>query len=666
MIKNYITIAFRSLLRNKIYSLINIFGLGLGIACSILIALFLKEEWTFDTFHSNSKSIYRAYVKEDYGENETFFNTVTPFPLGPTLRENFEEIKHFTRINPISTQVKVDDKQFTETVVVADADFFEMFDFPLVNGEEHQLLHQASEIILTEETAIRFFGTSDVLNKIVSIQLGENFEDFTIKAIAANVPANSSIRFNSIIPSLNYTKLYSERALTAGWFNVTPETYVQLGEGVDAAQLVSKFSPVFKTILGEDFEKSKYFVGLQPLTDIHLNTEFPQGVAPVNNPKYSFILAGVAVLVLFLACINFITLSVGRTLRRAKEVGIRKVVGAVRHQLVVQFIGEALLITILSLLLGVALAGISLPVFNDLSGKSLILQADSFMLTTAGILVFVIGLLAGSYPAFVLSEFKPIAILKGTLQGNSRQTFRKILVSVQLVLAVFLISSALIMRKQLTYLQDKNLGFDRDQVIVMQLSVPAVGRLGERVDNAFAKAQVLKQELSGAKNILDVCAASHDFGNGDWSEIGYTDDKGVYRTFAANLVDEEYIPSMKMELLQGRNFSAKNPSDGKRSIIINEAFAKEYGWTDAIGKKIPGKNFVEHEVIGVVRDFHYASLYTAVRPLVISMSAAIPFSGSENVSFNNSPIPKLFVRLEAGKISESIGVVKSAWTKISA
>jgi putative ABC transport system permease protein len=181
MIKNYITIAIRSLFRNKIYSLINIFGLGLGIACSILIALFLKEEWTFDTFHSNSKSIYRAYVKEDYGENETFFNTVTPFPLGPTLRENFQEIEHATRISPISTQVKVNDKQFTETVVIADADFLEMFDFPLVNGEKHQLLHHASDIMLTEETAIRFFGTTDVLNKTISIQLGENFEDFTIK-----------------------------------------------------------------------------------------------------------------------------------------------------------------------------------------------------------------------------------------------------------------------------------------------------------------------------------------------------------------------------------------------------------------------------------------------------------------------------------------------------
>jgi putative ABC transport system permease protein len=665
MIKNYLTIAFRSLLRNKIYSLINISGLGLGIACSLLITLFLKEEWTFDKFHSNSKSIYRAYVKEDYGENEVFFNTVTPFPLGPALKENFQEVKSFVRINPTQSQVKVNDHQFTETVTLADPDFFNVFDFPLIAGNKHQLLQQANDIVITEETALKYFGHTDVINKVIAVEMGAVYEDFLIKAVAANTPTNSSVTFNCLISSLNYPKLYNERILTSGWFNVTPETYLLLDESVSSSKLMTKFAPVFKSILGEDFEKSKYFVGLQPITDIHLNNEFPPGIAPVNNPKYAYILAGVALLILFLACINFVTLSIGRTLKRAKEVGIRKVVGAVRYQLIIQFIGEAVLITVLSLALGVALAGMGLPVFNDLSGKLLVLQPDAFMFITGGILVVLIGLIAGSYPAFVLSEFKPISILKGKLQGNSKQTFRKILVSVQLILAVFLISSALIMRKQLSFLQDKNLGFNKDQMIVMQLSVPRVGRLTEQVASAFAKADLLKQELSKDRNILEVCAASHDFGNGDWTEVGYTDEKDVYRGFTVNIIDELYIPSMKMELVEGRNFSAQNSSDEKRAIIINEAFAKEYGWTNPIGKHIPGKNFVDHEVIGVVKDFNYASLYTKVQPLVMAMTAAIPLSGSENISINNSPIPKLFVRLSAGKIPEALQTVESAWEKVS-
>jgi putative ABC transport system permease protein len=664
MIKNYLTIAIRSLLRAKIFSLINISGLGLGIACTLLISLYLKEEWTFDTFHSNSRSIYRAYVKENYGENETFFNTVTPFPLGPALKENFQEVKHFVRVDLLGGRIKVKDQQFNETVTVADPGFFEVFDFPIVEGERSKLLDGINDIILTKETALKYFGTTEVIGKTISLEISDRYEDFSIKAVTENIPGNSSIRFSSVISGLNFPKLYSEPTLTSGWFNVTPETYVQLQEGTDPQALIGKFGPVFKSILGDDYETSKYYVGLQALTDIHLNTDFPVGIAPVNNPKYSYILLGVALLILFLACINFVTLSIGRTIKRSKEVGIRKVVGAVRYQLIFQFIGEALLITVFSLFVGVALAGAALPLFNDLSGKNLQLQPDAFTLATAALLIVVIGLLAGSYPAFVLSEFKPIAILKGRVQGNSKQTFRKILVSIQLVLSIFLISSALIMQRQLSYLQERDLGFNKDQMIVVQLTAPG-GKFGEVVSNAFQKAQLFKQELGRDKSILDLCAASHDFGNGGWTQIGYTDDKSVYRGFAINIVDEQYIPAMRMQLVQGRNFSADNPSDATRSVIVNEAFAREYGWTDAIGKRIPGKNFADHEVIGVVKDFNYISLYTKVEPLAMAMDVKILLSGMENISIDNSPVPKLFARLEAGKISNALQVVESAWKKLN-
>jgi putative ABC transport system permease protein len=665
MIRSYLTIAIRSLLRSKFYSAINIFGLALGIACTILIAMFLKEEWTFDKFHSKSDSIYRAYVKEDYGPNETFFNTVTPFPLGLTLKENFQEIKNFVRIIPIESQVKANDDQFTETITITDPHFFDVFDFHLIQGDKHRALQQPNDIVITEETALKYFGSINVINKVISVQLGEKFEDFTISAVTESVPSNSSISFTALIPSQNLIKIYRERALTSGWFNVTPETYVMLDKGVDVNELMAKFPPVFKTILGDDYEKSKYFVGLQPLTDIHLNNEFPQGIAPVNNPKYAYILAGVAVLILFLACINFVTLSIGRTLKRAKEVGIRKVVGAIRYQLIVQFIGEAILITLLSLLLGIALAGASLPVFNELSGKALVLQSNTFTILTGFILIIVIGLIAGSYPAFILSEFKPVSILKGQMQVNSRQTFRKVLVGVQLVLAIFLISSAIVMQRQLSYLQDKDLGFNKDQVIVMQLSTPRVGSLGERIGKGFEKGEVLENELSKNRNVLSTCTASHDFGNGAWSALGYTDEKGVYRGFSVNMIDEEYIPAMGIQLVEGRNFSSSNPSDAKRAIIVNEAFVKEYGWTSGLGEKIPGKNFIDHEIIGVVKDFNFASLYTKVQPLVLALTPEIPFSGSENVNFNNSPIPKTFVRLQGGKVAEGLAAVEESWKKVN-
>ncbi|NJM25114.1 MAG: FtsX-like permease family protein [Bacteroidia bacterium] len=414
MLQNYFKIAFRSLWRSKVHATINILGLGLGIACCLLIVLFVRDEWTFDKFHSHARQIYRAYVKEDYGENEKFFNTVTPFPLGPVLDDNFEEIIHQVRINNIGPLVRVGNEQYTENVTIGGQDFFEVFDFDVTNGEEHNLLHSLDDLVITAATAKKYFGDDNPVGKVISMQLGENFEDFVVKAVVQDPPINSSIQFALLISDLNYPRLYNERVLTSGWFNINPETYVMLSEGTDVTALHEKFPALFKSVLGEDrFKESNYYVGLQPLTDIHLNTDFPVGNAPVSNPRYSYILAAIALLILFVACINFVTLSVGRSLRRAREVGIRKAVGAVRQQLITQFIGEALLVTCISLTLGVLLAIVSLPLFNDLSGKALSLKPDSFMLTIGLALVLIIGVFAGSYPALVLSGFRPIAVLKG-------------------------------------------------------------------------------------------------------------------------------------------------------------------------------------------------------------------------------------------------------------
>jgi putative ABC transport system permease protein len=311
----------------------------------------------------------------------------------------------------------------------------------------------------------------------------------------------------------------------------------------------------------------------------------------------------------------------------------------------------------------------NLPLFNTLSGKQLVFPMDGFMTLVILSLVCVIGIISGSYPAFVLSAFKPISILKGVLvTGNSRLGIRKVLVGVQLVLSIFLISSTLLMRKQLSLLQNKNLGFNKEQLAVIQLNVPRVpgqSKLAQRVKIGFEKAEQFKPELQKFPGVAAVCASSHDFGDGSWTNVGYTDDTGVYRSFNANSVDDDYIPVMKMELVAGRNFSSENPSDLSRSIIVNEAFVKEYGWSDAIGKRIPGKNFSEHEIIGVVKDFNYTALYTKVEPLVMVMDPTITLSGSENINFDNSPIPKLVVRLTPGNLSATIDQIKVVWEKLT-
>lgn len=666
MFNNYLKIALRSLWRSKLHSLINIFGLGLGVACCILIVLYVHDEWTFDQFHTKADRIYRVYAREDWGEKQQFFATLTPLPMGPALKENFPEVEKHVRINPVSSQIKVGEVQFNEQVIIGGQDFFDVFDFDIISGDRHALRSQSS-IVITERMAKKYFGNTSPLDKVMSLQLGEHFEDFSVKAVTANVPTNSSIQYDVLISDSNLNKVFDERTITSAWFNISPETYVLLQEGTDPKQIEAKFPSVFKTILGEEeFKQSKYAPGLQPITDIHLNTDYPVGIAPVSNQRYSLILAAIASLILVVACINFVTLSVGRSIKRGKEVGIRKVVGAQRGQLITQFIGEALIVTWVALILGMLAAWFSLSTFNELSGKQLIFPWNGFLVLIMLSLLFVIGLIAGSYPAFILSAFKPISILKGGIQsGSSKQQLRKWLVGVQLVLSIFLVSSTLIMSEQLNFLQNKNLGFNKEQLAVIRLQVPRGGRLPERVKLGFEKAELFKTEFSKIPDIVSTCASSHDFGNGNWMSVGYTDDAGVYRNFNVNSMDDEYIPTLKMELVQGRNFSQDIPSDARRGVIVNEAFIKEYGWSDAVGKKIPGKNFLDHEIIGVVKDFNYASLYTKVQPLVMVQDPAIILSGVQNISIDSSPLPKLIVRLQPGNMQATIDQIKAVSERIS-
>ena len=666
MLQNYMKVALRSLWGSKAHSIINVVGLSIGIACSILIVLFVKDEWTFDTFHSKAERIYRVWVNEDWGENQRFFNTVTPFPLGPALKESFQEVEQQVRIHKMGTQVKVGKDQFSETVAFGGQHFFDVFDFPLIVGSSDALKSQSGAVI-NKATAKKYFGEANPIGKTITIQLGDKFDDFEVKAVVDKLPTNSSIQFYLLISDLNYPKLFSEQALNSAWFNVTPETYVLLREGVDPNELVKKLPSLLKTRIGEEnFTKSKYSAGFQPLKSIHLDTSFPAGLAEVNDPKYANILAAIAILILSVACINFVTLSVGRSVKRAKEVGIRKVVGAERLQLIIQFIGEALIVTLISLLAGVVIAVLALPLFNGLSGKQLMFTPDEFTIVLVVILAIIIGLVAGSYPAFVLSNFKPISILKGKLvSGSSKQGLRKVLVGVQLVLSIFLISSTLVMRKQLNYLQNKNLGYDKEQLMVVQLNIPRGARLSERIKAGFEKAEQFKTEVSKISEVASVCATSHDFSFGGWTNIGYTDDHGTYRTFNLNTIDYDYMNTLKMQFAGGRNFLKDNPSDSRRGIIVNEALVKEYSWTDPIGKRLPGNKFGDHEIIGVVRDFNYESLYTKVTPLVIVMDPLIIMSGAENINIGNTPIPKLMIRLHPGNLVSSVEKVQGVWDRLT-
>lgn len=663
MLKNYLKITFRVLWKNKGQTLINISGLGVGIGCCLLIILFVNDELSFDSFHAKSNRIYRAWLKLDNGNSQVSLNTITPFPLGNALQENFQEVEATVRLIPIAPWLKVGDNKYTERVSFVGPNFFQVFDFSMPDDHRANFSIEPKDAIITSSKALKYFGEEDPVNQNISIQIGQNFEDFRVKAVVANPPSNSSIQFDVLISDANLGKLYHQQRLDSDWITGFPETYVLLKEGANVSTLENKFPAFFKNVLSADF-KGKYKVGLQPLSDIHLNTDFPPSFAPIGDLTHSFILTGIAFLILFMACINFITLSIGMSLNRAKEVGLRKAIGAQRLQLMVQFIGEALLVTTLSLVLGFLVAIVSLPVFNELSGKRLFLQPDGVALLTGLFLLLIIGLLAGSYPAFVLSGLKPISVLKQKVQSTGKQALRKTLVGLQMILSILLISSTLTMRQQLDYVQNKDIGFDKDRLVVIGLNVPKTGNLIEVVNAGFDKATQFKTELSKYPN-LEVFSSSHVFGQGKWTNIGFTDEQGVYGNFNLNIVDERFITALKVDIVVGRNFSVENPRDAEGAIIVNEAFVKKYGWKNPIGMKIPGKKFVDHEIIGVVKDFNYSSLYDKIAPLVLSMNPIVPLSGHENITINSSPIPKLIIKLPLEKTAEALTEIKAAWYKLS-
>lgn len=651
MFQSYLKIAIRSLGRHKLYSFINIFSLALGVAGCLLILLFVRDEWRFDRFHPDAENIYRLAVEENYGADQHFLNTVTPMVLAPELRASYPEIRAAARIGILENLVRKDGVTFNERIHLADDDFFTMFHFPILRGERPQ---RSSEVLLTPALAEKFFGTGNPLGQTLSIRLGDDFQPFTVCGIIAPAPAHSSIRFDMIISFANSHAVWSERAHLSP-FNVVVETYLQLTAGHSAAALAAKTQGMVRRLLGERYREGIYLLHFQSLTDIHLNTAYPAGFEPVSDPVYSYLLAIVALLVFLIACINFTSLTLGRAGERAREVGVRKVVGAGRGQLIRQFWGETVLLSFFALLLGLLLAGIFLPTFNTLAGKSLSLQFDAALLGGLLSLMLLTGLVAGSYPAIFLSGFRPVEVLKGRIHIGPGGLFRRGLTVLQFTLSVFLIICTLSIAGQLRYLQNKNLGFDKSRVLILPTGLPP--------QEGLPLYERFRNSLTGHRAIAGVGASAFALGEG-WMTIGYDADDGSYRTFRMNIITPEFLETAGVELAAGRNFSAATPSDIREGIIINQALADEYGWPTPLGEHLPG-NFPPHQIIGVVKDFNFESLHRKVEPLVLVLDRQTIFEGAADVSLLTGPEPEIAVRIRPGEITAALTLMKDAWEKVA-
>lgn len=654
MFTNYLKVALRYLMRHKEYTAINILGLAVGITCCVLIMLFVRSEWSYDKFHSKSDRLYRMWQHEKY-EGEDFIASITPLRMAEALQSNIPEIAATCRIYPMTPMVKLGNQSFSEEIRMVDSTFFELFDFKLLRGDRKNPFPTANSLIITPALAKKYFGKADPIGKTIEIQLGEEKVPFAVSGIVQPAPEESSVKYNLLIPFSHSPKIFSANA-HRNWFSIYVETYVLLKKGAVAANLEKKFPSLMKQQLGEDYTEGGFVLHLQPITDIHLNNTVPEGIEPISNPKYSYILACIGVLILLVACINFITLSIGRSTTRAMEVGIRKTMGAVRQQLIRQFWGEAFLVTCISVFIGLGLSALLVKPFNQLVLRELSLQFDWVFIVFCILLIALIALIAGIYPAFILSRFNPVEVLKGKLKmkGNTGWLRQSLIVG-QFIASIGMIICTLVISQQMNYLKTKDLGFSKDQVVIVPTNK---GRA-----EGLPLARLYRTELLKQPQVSDVSVTIYTFAQSPWVAMGFTDEKRVYREFQYNSVDEHFLPTMKIKVLRGRGFSPNNPADVTAAAVVNESFVKEFNLGDAVGKKLPGR--FDQQIIGVVQDFNYESLHTPVQPLVLTIQADSMLRRTENINVNAPFQPRVTIRLKGGDMQENLALLKTAWGKVA-
>jgi putative ABC transport system permease protein len=661
MLKNYLKISLRNIWKHKGYSFINIAGLAVGMACTLFILLWIQDELSFDRFHVNAETLYRV-EQDQAGGQGTFHVYVTPYPMGPGLKAAIPEIKDSTRVaRPGTLLVRYGENAFFESRVGAvDPSILGMFTFPLVRGHAETALSRPGSLVITEDMAKKYFGAEDPIGKTVTIN---NTYPFSVTGVAKNVPTNSTLIFDMLVP-FDFVKTLGQ--YNDSWGSNSILTFVQLHEKSSAPAANQKITRLvwdrtlqglkadaenWKKIQSDPAARKRFdnYVGpqfmLMPLVDINLYGYFGFGR---NNQaiQYVYTFAAIALFVLLIACINFMNLATARSANRAREVGLRKVVGALRKSIAGRFYGESILTAVLAGLVALGLVVALLPVFNTLSGKQMILAALLNWKFILGILAVTIvtGIVSGSYPALFLSAFRPVRVLKGNLSGGARSAlFRKTLVVIQFGLSVLLLISMGAVSRQLDYMRNKKLGYDKEHLIYLPLRGDT-----PKIYPTF------KDELLKTPRILGVTAthqpptsiSSNSWG-ADW------DGKDPERRVLIGLgfVDFDYPENMKIDMAAGRTFSKAFSTDLGRAFLVNEQVPKLMGLdaASAVGKRFEFMG-INGTIVGVMKNFHYQSVRNSIEPLAVAVVPA-------NLRF-------AVVRLKAGEIPASLDSVKSTWRKV--
>lgn len=654
MLQNYLKIAFRNLLKNKTYTLINLVGLSLAFAVSILLFLTSYQEFTYDGVHKSMDHLYRYYMKINYPD-EVKYGVASPAPALHALKTEYkDEIKLATRIRDISVVVKYNDKTIQEQGVAVDEDYIKMFSFEFMKGAPEKGLSDLGDVILREDIAENIFGNEEPMGKVINVEIGSQIHSLKVSGITAKLPDNTSIENEMII---RYEKLPDYNENKDKWNHSSDKLYLQLHENVthqsfekslksfapkyykdDIAQLVKEGSK-------PDAEGDIAAAKILPFKEEHFDNKIGGGRSV--SIVYPYTLLIISIFIIFIACINFINLSIARSMLRTKEVGIRKALGALKSQVVTQFWGEALIICVVSFAVGLLLFSISISTYNAIFNAKMTLHLlfDKTILSIIAGAFFLITFLAGGYPAWFIAKIETIDVLKGKLKVGSASNFiRKTLIVKQFAISVLLISCTVILYNQLHFLRTKPLGFNQDHVI----SVP-VGRTidGERLMS------LMRTELAGNQNIKTIAAADNNVGFGKDNFASKSQFGFLYEGKSAStnglFVDFEYIKTLGLQLKEGRDFSTQFSTDSTKACIINETMAASLGGGDLIGKKLDLNDGLT--IVGIIKDYHFETLKNKIEPITLMVKGF--------------PYTHLFIKIAPDNVDGTLAAIEKAYKKIA-
>jgi putative ABC transport system permease protein len=648
MFKNHMLIAWRNIKKSKAYSALNILGLAAGMAVFILIMLFVRTELSYDRYHANAKNIYRVVQQQpgnDYEGSDRF--AVTPAPLAKAMEADFPEVRAAARVD-FMTNVLLDvgDKTFLQDKVFwADPQTFEIFSFPLVRGDQATALRDPSSTLVSERTARRLFGRDDPVGRTIRFRVQDRPFDFKVTGVFRDIPANSHFDMDVVAPFTTLASVTTDNDFSE-WDSSSYFTYALLRDGADPKSVEGKFPAFLDKYRRDDVgahHGRKTRLILQPLAGIHLSPRINFDLARSGDPRFVFLLASIAVLVLIIACVNDMNLATARSLKRAKEVGLRKVVGAAKGQLVRQFLGDSILMTFLALILAVGAVLLVLPAFRSFVERDIAFDPlrDPALTPALLLLALVVGVAAGGYPAFFVSAFRPAATLKGTGASRAKgKGLRNGLIVFQFAASIALIICTIGVRSQLRYIRGKDMGFDREQIVVLR------PRGAVRKD-----VQSFRTELRKNPAVLGVSASAclpnsiDSNTNANWP--GRPD--GVRIPIYWMSADYDYLSLFGLKLAEGRGFSREFPSDAKGAYLINESAQKVLGWKDPVGRAFGGKEQVG-TIVGVLKDFHQHSLHLPIMPLYISL-------GPDYARY-------LSIKIRGGNIPETLDFIKRTWRRL--